>query len=99
MLKVNDYYDLKPEDRIAIITKNRSYQKNLDNLYYYTPLEESQNYGFKLEDILLDCTFNYYRCNERFVLMFTSGIGGSRGARPPPTGPDSFVLTCKIFET
>ena len=30
-------------------------------------------------------------------------IGGSRGGRarraPPPTGPDSFVLTCKIFET
>ena len=31
------------------------------------------------------------------------GIGGSRGgapgARPPPTGPNSFILTCKIFET
>ena len=29
-------------------------------------------------------------------------IGGSREARrrpPPPTGPDSFVLTCKLFET
>ena len=26
-------------------------------------------------------------------------LGGAPGARPPPpTGPDSFVLTCKIFE-
>ena len=25
------------------------------------------------------------------------GIGGSREGRAPPTGPDSFVLTCKIF--
>ena len=30
------------------------------------------------------------------------GIGGSRGARParaPPKGPNSFVLTYKIFKT
>ena len=29
-------------------------------------------------------------------------IGGSRGGAPgarPPTGPDSFILICKIFET
>ena len=29
-------------------------------------------------------------------------IGGSRGAcpaRPPPKCPNSFILTCKIFET
>ena len=34
---------------------------------------------------------------------YMDNIGGSRGGRarraPPPTGPDSFVLTCKIFET
>ena len=41
-----------------------------------------------------------------FVVMYipscTYFIGGSRGAcpaRPPRTGPDSFVLTCKFFET
>ena len=38
-----------------------------------------------------------------FLILTTPGIGGSRGGRarraPPPTGPDSFILTCKIFET
>ena len=37
------------------------------------------------------------------IQLFCSGgaladLGGAPGARPP-TGPDSFVLTCKIFET
>ena len=35
------------------------------------------------------------------ILIFrkVAVIGGSRGACPPPKGPNSFVLTYKIFET
>ena len=37
-----------------------------------------------------------------FYVLKAQSIGGSRGGgarrAPPPTGPDSFILTCKIFE-
>ena len=36
-----------------------------------------------------------------FYVMFKSlaDLEGRARRPPPPTGPDSFVLTCKIFET
>ena len=33
----------------------------------------------------------------QYVKLALADLGGARP--PPPTGPDSFVLTCKFFET
>ena len=36
--------------------------------------------------------------NDIIVVIIGGSRGGVPGARPPPTGPDSFILTCKIFK-
>ena len=44
---------------------------------------------------------NFVCRNERIWTLrrALADLGGARLARAPPMGPDSFVLTCKIFET
>ena len=44
--------------------------------------------------------FNYGLQEELMGAKSLADLGGGAPRRvPPPTGPDSFVLTCKIFET
>ena len=41
----------------------------------------------------------FYQTEYLREITALADLGGARPARAPPTGPDSFILTCKIFET